>query len=74
MTRPTTTPTTPTPTRPAPAVAAASTGGDVSCDNLVRLEPSAMMGRLTNEQIACLEASLAEADKQTTKDKISRVL
>ncbi|MBW1880660.1 MAG: hypothetical protein JRJ84_20070 [Deltaproteobacteria bacterium] len=46
----------------------------MSCDNLVRLEPSAMMGRLTNEQIACLEASLAAADKQTTKDKISRVL
>jgi outer membrane biosynthesis protein TonB len=46
---------------------------DNSCDNLVRLEPSAMLGKLTDGQIACLETAFGAA-KQTDKDKISRVL
>jgi len=74
MTRPAPAPAPSTMTRPAPSLAEASGGSPASCDNLVGLEPMAMMGRLTDEQIACLEASLAAADKQTDKDKISRVL
>ena len=44
------------------------------CENLTMLEPAAMLGRLTDGQVACLEASLAAADSQTGKDKLSRVL
>ena len=47
---------------------------DDSCDNLVKLEPAAMLGRLSGGQIACLEASFAAAAKQTEKEKISLVL
>ncbi len=83
MVRPgTTTSTAPAPapapalTRPEPAVAAVAPApsGPVSCDNLVMLEPMAMMGKLSPEQIACLDGALSAADKQTDKDKLSRVL
>lgn len=45
-----------------------------SCGDLVKLEPSAMMGKLTDPQIRCLDQALRDAEKQTVKDKISRVL
>jgi hypothetical protein len=44
------------------------------CGDLVSLEPNAMMGKLTDPQIRCLEEALHNAEKQTTKDKLSRVL
>ncbi len=59
---------TPGPT-PAPAVIE-----DVSCDNLVAMEPMAMIGRLSDLQVACLEASFADSARQTDKKKISLLL
>lgn len=44
------------------------------CGDLVQLEPSAMMGKLTDPQIRCLDESLKASPKTTVKDKISRVL
>jgi hypothetical protein len=44
------------------------------CGELVQLEPAAMMGKLKDGEIRCLEDSLRNAEKQTIKDKISRVL
>jgi hypothetical protein len=44
------------------------------CTNLRRLEPQAMLGRLSPAQQTCLEGQLSSASKQTDKDKISRVL
>jgi hypothetical protein len=52
--------------------AAAAGSGD--CSNIKMLEPKAMLGKLSPEQAKCLEGELAAAPKQTTKDKISRVL
>ena len=47
---------------------------DDSCDDLVKLEPPAMLGKLGDGQVACLEASYAAAARQTEKDKVSRLL
>lgn len=44
------------------------------CGDLLKLEPASMMGKLTDPQIRCLDDSLRNAEKQTTKDKLSRVL
>jgi hypothetical protein len=55
----------------APAAPVAVTG---DCENLVVLEPMAVLGKLTGEQTDCLEAHLAASPKQTDRDKISRVL
>lgn len=44
------------------------------CGDLVQLEPAAMMGKLKDPEIRCLDQSLRQADRQTVKDKISRVL
>jgi hypothetical protein len=44
------------------------------CGDLLSLEPQAMMGKLKDPQIRCLDESLRTAQKQTVKDKISRVL
>lgn len=44
------------------------------CGDLVKLEPAALMGNLQEGEIRCLETALARADRQTVKDKISRVL
>lgn len=77
MTRPTAAPEPAAVPEPAPAVAMARPPAEpveVTCDSLVALEPAAMMGKLSNEQTACLEASMAAAGQQTEKDKISRVL
>ncbi|MFT6817840.1 MAG: hypothetical protein ACJATT_001651 [Myxococcota bacterium] len=61
---------------PAPVVVPAPlvVPGPVTCDDLVRLESSALIGRLSAEQSACLEASFADAARQTDKKKISLLL
>jgi hypothetical protein len=47
---------------------------DNSCDDLVALEPAALMGQLTSGQRDCLEARIVATSRMTEKDKISRVL
>jgi len=59
---------------PEPAVAEVKPAGPVTCDNLVTLEPKAMMGQLSKPEKGCLEGAFEAAAKQTEKDKISRVL
>jgi hypothetical protein len=44
------------------------------CDDLVQLESPALIGRLSAEQSACLEASLADAARPTDKKQISLLL
>ena len=44
------------------------------CGDLVSLEPAAMMGKLKDTEIRCLDDAIRGAEKQTVKDKISRVL
>ena len=44
------------------------------CGDLIKLEPSAMMGGLTDGEIRCLEDALRDSERQTVKDKVSRVL
>jgi hypothetical protein len=46
----------------------------MDCSKLVRLEPAALLGKLTDDQIRCLDANLREAKRQTQKNKISRLL
>ncbi|MDP2311447.1 MAG: hypothetical protein Q8P41_00965 [Pseudomonadota bacterium] len=52
----------------------ASAPQDDSCDDLVKLEPSAMMGQLRVGQSKCLEGRVASEGQQTTKDKVSRIM
>jgi hypothetical protein len=67
-------PTTSNPTTP-PAVAAVRTGPtDDSCDDLVKLEPAAMMGTLRVGQTKCLEGRVNSEAQQTMKDKVSRLM
>jgi hypothetical protein len=44
------------------------------CSNLTKLEPAAMMGKLSDPEIGCLEDALRDADRQTYKRKISLLL
>jgi hypothetical protein len=44
------------------------------CGDFLALEPSARLGRLVEDQIRCLNGAMDGAQRQTTKDKISRVL
>ena len=44
------------------------------CGDLVSLEPSAMMGKLQDAEIRCLDGALRDSERMTIKDKISRVL
>ncbi|MFT4622596.1 MAG: hypothetical protein ACI8PZ_001252 [Myxococcota bacterium] len=44
------------------------------CDDLIALEPFALMGKLKPQTVQCLEASMRLAARQTRKDAISRVL
>lgn len=44
------------------------------CGDLLKLEPSALMGQLNESQIRCLDDALKVAERQTVKDKINRVL
>lgn len=46
----------------------------VRCDDLLRLEPLAMMGKLEENQIICLDHAIRHEERQTEKDAISRVL
>lgn len=59
---------------PTTTAAVAAAPADDSCDNLTKLEPPAMLGKLSDGQIACLEGSYAAASKPTDRDKISRIL
>ena len=47
---------------------------DTDCSELMRLEPKALMGRLSEAEIQCLEVSIQHTERQTQADKISRVL
>jgi hypothetical protein len=58
----------------ASAAAPAGSEGPATCNDLVALEPAALMGQLTGGQRGCLEDRLSSAGKQTEKDKVSRVL
>ncbi|MCB9668329.1 MAG: hypothetical protein H6734_02545 [Alphaproteobacteria bacterium] len=44
------------------------------CGDLVRLEPAAIMGRLKDGEIRCLDRTQREAELQTVKRKVSIVL
>lgn len=44
------------------------------CGDLQRLEPNALMGRLKDAEIRCLDKMFRETDKQTVKKKVSLVL
>ena len=57
-----------------PVVVPTKPEGPETCDNLQALEPAAMMGKLTDGQVGCIEASLAGSTVQTEKDKLSRLL
>lgn len=46
----------------------------LACDDLVKLEPLAIIGTLTAENQACLETKITLSSKQTERDKVSRVL
>lgn len=63
-----------TPPPQVPVVAEAPPTQDDSCDNLIALEPTALMGQLSPGQRECLEGRLSSATRPTEKDKISRVL
>jgi hypothetical protein len=52
----------------------ASAPQDDTCDDLVKLEPAAMMGQLRVGQNKCLEGRVGSEGQQTTKDKISRLM
>jgi uncharacterized caspase-like protein len=56
------------------AVVAPMAGAWEACADLVRLEPAAMSGTLTPESITCIEGRISSEPKQTTRDKLSRVL
>ena len=80
---PTATPTTTTtvqpvssnpPTTTTTAAMSTNPAGDNSCDDLVKLEPAAMMGQLSSGQAGCLEKRIGTESQQTTKDKVSRLL
>ena len=47
---------------------------DTACENLITLEPRAITGNLETAHVDCLERRLRHADRQTTKNKISRLL
>ena len=47
---------------------------EMGCDNLVTLEPAALMGKLNDGQRSCLDDLIRTTGTITHKDKISRVL
>lgn len=47
---------------------------EIECNDLISLEPKSLLGRLTEEEVACLERSLRHARRQVERDKVSRVL
>ncbi len=54
--------------------AAAQAAEDASCDDLVAIEPDAMLGKLSPGQIACLDLRVRTDRLQTDKEKASTVL
>ncbi|MEN9787860.1 MAG: hypothetical protein RLZZ299_3124 [Pseudomonadota bacterium] len=56
------------------SAAAASAPANDSCDDLVKLEPAAMMGQLRPGQVKCLDGRVASEGAQTARDKVSRLL
>jgi hypothetical protein len=46
----------------------------VGCSDLLMLEPFALLGRLTEAQVACLEERVRLDERQVDRDKVSRVL
>ena len=44
------------------------------CADLLKLEPRALMGRLKDSEIQCLEHRLRHTERMTMRDKVSRVL
>lgn len=44
------------------------------CGDLLKLETAAIVGQLNEPQIRCLDRGIRDAERQTVKDKISRVL
>lgn len=47
---------------------------DVDCSDLIALEPKSLLGRLSEDEVSCLERSLRHSTRQVERDKISRVL
>jgi len=47
---------------------------DLDCSDLIAFEPKALLGRLTEDEVTCLERSLRHSSRQVERDKISRVL
>jgi hypothetical protein len=60
------------------AIATADTleraGVGVQCGDLLAIEPRSMMGKLSEDEILCLEQTLRHEPRQTMRDRISRVL
>lgn len=44
------------------------------CGDLLKLETAAIIGQLSEAQIRCLDRAIRDSDRQTVKDKVSRVL
>lgn len=59
---------------PPPPPAAVDAVSTAACDDLVKLEPSAMVGLLADTDVSCLESRIAQESQQTDRDKVSRVL
>ena len=47
---------------------------EAQCGDLIALEPAALMGTLSEEEVICLEESLADSERQTFKKKVSLLL
>ena len=47
---------------------------EADCGNLVSLEPAALLGRLSDEEVICLEDALAASERQTYMKKVSLLL
>ena len=58
----------------AEVVAVAETVADESCEDLVALEPGAMMGSLSPGQLSCLDLRVRTDRLQTSREKASMVL
>mgnify|MGYP002631124415 CR=1 FL=1 len=58
---------------PEPVVESGPTLSDDSCDDLVGMEPDALMGIFSPGRVACIEARM-QTSVQTDKDKLSRLL
>ncbi|MFT7518744.1 MAG: hypothetical protein ACI9MC_000876 [Kiritimatiellia bacterium] len=51
-----------------------SEGDDMDCANLIGLEPKALLGALSEQEVTCLERGMRHTNRQVQRDKISRVL